>query len=57
MPALTATAGPEHLPMAGKEPEPTSELETALIPTTDPEPMPMPTVEPEREAQLSLRQK
>lgn len=30
-----------------KEPEPTAELETALMPTTDPEPMPMPTMEPE----------
>lgn len=44
MPTLMAT---EHSPMAGKEPEPTAELETMLTSATNPEPMAVPAMEPE----------
>lgn len=40
-----------HSPTAGKEPDPTDELETKLMYATDPDPTPMPTTEPKTATQ------
>jgi len=43
--------------MAGKELEPTAELEAVLMPTTHPELMPVPTTEPDYETTPVLEPK